>query len=123
MGVLLVLALGCVAVTFMRHRTLKSFAFTAWVFTFVAASMVRPGAFGTWFGYDLKGLVVPLVQIIMFGMGTKLSAADFMRVIVMPWPVFIGVTLHYTVMPLTGFGLAKVFGFPAEVAAGVILVG
>ena len=34
---------------------------------------------------------MPLVQIIMFGMGTKLSLADFVRVIVMPWPVFIGV--------------------------------
>src|SRR5512141_1906940 len=59
----------------------------------------------------------------MFGMGTKLSAADFGRIIVRPWPVFIGVTLHYTVMRLTGFTLAKLFGFPAEVAAGVILIG
>src|SRR5512133_3858790 len=123
MGIVLVLALTGVAIYITRHRTLKSFAFTAWVFTFVAASMVWPSAFGTWFGYDLKGLVVPLVQIIMFGMGTKLSAADFVRVIVMPWPVFIGITLHYTVMPLTGYGLAKLFGFPAEVAAGVILIG
>src|ERR1041385_9087485 len=41
----------------------------------------------------------------------------------MPWPVFIGVALHYTVMPLTGYTIAKMFGFPPEVAAGVILVG
>ena len=96
MGALLVLVLAGMAVAIMRHRTLKSFAFTAWVFTFVAASMVWPAAFGTWFGFDLKNLIVPLVQIIMFGMGTKLSAADFVRVIVMPWPVFIGVALHTT---------------------------
>jgi BASS family bile acid:Na+ symporter len=37
--------------------------------------------------------------------------------------VFIGVFLHYTVMPLTGYTLAKLFGFPPEVAAGVILIG
>jgi bile acid:Na+ symporter, BASS family len=123
MGLILVLALACVAVAFMRHRTLKNFAFTAWVFTFVAASMMWPDAFGTWFGFDLKNLIVPLVQIIMFGMGTKLSAADFVRIIVMPWPVCIGVFLHYTVMPLTGYTLAKLFGFPPEVAAGVILIG
>src|SRR5512133_1531386 len=123
MGIVLVLALTGVAIYITRHRTLKSFAFTAWVFTFVAASMVWPNAFGTWFGYDLKNLIVPLVQIIMFGMGTKLSTADFVRVIVMPWPVFIGVTLHYTVMPLTGYVIAKTFGFPPEVAAGVILIG
>ncbi len=123
MGALLVAVLACIAVVLMRHRTLKSFAFTAWVLTCVAASMVWPWAFDTWFGYDLKYLVVPLVQIIMFGMGTKLSVSDFVRVIVMPWPVFIGLTLHYTVMPLAGFTLARLFGFPPEVAAGVILVG
>jgi BASS family bile acid:Na+ symporter len=122
-GPILVFVLAAVAVGVMFHRTLKSFAFTAWVFTFVAVSMVWPAAFGTWFGYDLKFLVVPLVQIIMFGMGTKLSTADFVRVIVMPWPVLVGVVLHYTVMPLTGFTLAKLFGFQAEIAAGVILIG
>jgi bile acid:Na+ symporter, BASS family len=123
MGAILVVFLAGTALVLMRHRTLKSFAFTAWVFTCVAASMVWPRAFDTWFGYDLKNLVVPLVQIIMFGMGTKLSISDFVRVFVMPWPVFIGLTLHYTVMPLAGFTLARLFGFPPEVAAGVILVG
>jgi bile acid:Na+ symporter, BASS family len=123
MEAILVIILACVAVGFTRHNTLKNFAFTAWVFTFVAASMTWPAAFGTWLGYDLKILVVPLVQIIMFGMGTKLSGADFVRVFVMPWPVCVGVTLHYTVMPLAGFTIAKAFGFPAEVAAGVILIG
>ena len=122
-GALLVCALACTAVVFMRHRPLKSLAFPAWVFTFVAASMVWPPAFGTWLGYDLKNLVVPLVQIIMFGMGTKLSLADFARVFVMPRPVFIGLGLHYTVMPLAGFAIARSFRFPPEVAAGVILVG
>jgi len=123
MGAILVVLLAVVAVALARHPTLKTFSFTAWVFTLVAASMVWPSFFGTWFGYDLKGLIVPLVQIIMFGMGTKLSTADFVRVFVMPWPVFVGVTLHYTVMPITGYAIAKLFGFPPEVAAGVILIG
>jgi BASS family bile acid:Na+ symporter len=85
--------------------------------------MVWPAAFGTWWGFDLRFLIVPLVQIIMFGMGTKLSAADFLRIAVIPWPVFIGLFLQYTVMPLAGFGIAKLFGFPPEMAAGVILIG
>ena len=123
MGVILVLAFASAAVALMCHRTLKSFAFTAWVFAFVAVSMQWPQAFGAWFGYDLKYLVVPLVQIIMFGMGTKLSLADFRRVLLMPWPVFIGVSFHYCIMPLTGFALAKLFRFPPEIAAGVILIG
>ncbi len=117
-GALATLALFC-----MRHPILKSYAFTVWVFAFVAASMFYPVAFMTWQGYDLKGLIVPLMQIIMFGMGTTLSVADFTRVLKMPWPVFIGFTLQFTIMPLLGFLLAKSFGFPNEVAAGVILIG
>jgi bile acid:Na+ symporter, BASS family len=123
MSYVIVTLLAGVALTFSYWPRGKSFAFTAWVFTFVTASMAWPTAFGTWFGYDLKILIVPLVQIIMFGMGTKLSVDDFVRVFVMPWPVFIGVALHYSVMPLAGYSLARTFGFPAEVAAGVILIG
>src|SRR5215831_13614066 len=106
MEVILVLLPGVAAVVLARHRRLKNFAFTAWVLTFVAASMVWPAAFGFWFGYDLKNLIVPLVQIIMFGMGTKLSPADFARIFKMPWPVLVGVALHYSVMPLAGYGIA-----------------
>ncbi|MBM3333174.1 bile acid:sodium symporter family protein [Candidatus Sumerlaeota bacterium] len=116
------------ALSFMLHANLKSYAFTIWVFAFVTASLVYPAAFGTWsFGawlsFDLKGLIVPLIQIIMFGMGTTLSAADFARVLAMPWPVLVGMALQYTVMPFVGFGLATAFGFEPEIAAGLVLIG
>ena len=123
MELILVIGLVLMAVAFMCHRTLKTVAFTAWVFVFVAASMIWPGAFGTWFGFDLKFLIVPLIQIIMFGMGTTLSVSDFTRVLAMPWPVVVGIVLQYTVMPFVGFGLAKLFGFEPEIAAGVVLIG
>jgi BASS family bile acid:Na+ symporter len=122
-GPLLISGLAALAVTLMGHPTLNSFAFTVWVFAFVAASMFYPAAFRAWFGTDLKILIVPLIQIITFGMGTTLSAADFGRVITMPWPVFIGIFLQFTVMPLVGFGIAMTFGFAPEVAAGIILIG
>jgi BASS family bile acid:Na+ symporter len=117
-GSLTLLALFC-----MRHPFLKSYAFTVWVFAFVAASMFYPQAFMTWAGYDLGKLIVPLIQIIMFGMGTTLSVADFTRVLKMPWPVFIGFFLQFTIMPLVGFTLAKAFGFSDAIAAGVVLIG
>lgn len=116
-------ALSCFALFCMRHPVLKSYAFTVWVFAFVAGSMFYPWAFLKWGGYDLKNLIVPLIQIIMFGMGTTLSLADFARVLKMPWPVFIGFVSHYVIMPLTGLTLAKSFGFSPEVAAGVVLIG
>lgn len=123
LGPALIVMFASLALYFMSHPFLKSFTFTAWVFAFVAASMVYPIAFGSWFGVDLKILIVPLIQIIMFGMGTTLSVADFGRVFKMPWPVLVGFVLQFSVMPLTGLALAKIFGFEAEIAAGVVLIG
>ena len=112
------LALFC-----MGHAFLKNFVFTVWVLAFVSTSMFYPAAFGTWFGFDLKVLIVPLIQIIMFGMGTTLSIHDFKRVITMPWPVFIGILLQFSVMPFAGYTISMLFGFEPEIAAGVILIG
>lgn len=106
-----------------HHPFFKAYSFTLWVFTFVVASMLYPSAFGIWFGTDLKILIVPLIQIITFGMGTTLSAKDFTRVFTMPWPVFMGIFLQFTVMPILGYSIAMLMGFEREVAAGVILIG
>jgi BASS family bile acid:Na+ symporter len=56
-------------------------------------------------------------------MGTTLSVADFVRVFKMPWPVLVGFILQYSVMPLVGITIAKAFGFDAQIAAGVVLIG
>ena len=101
----------------------RKYAFTIWVLVFVAASMARPDLFRSWFGTDLKVLIVPLIQIITFGMGTTLSGRDFKNVLTMPGPVLIGIGLQFTIMPLAGFAIAMAFGFPPEVAAGLILIG
>lgn len=116
-------AFGAFALFCMGHSFLKSFAFTVWVFAFVAASMFYPKAFMTWAGFDLGILIVPLIQIIMFGMGTTLSVADFTRVFKMPWPVLIGMVLQFSIMPLMGFTIASLLGFSPEIAAGLILIG
>jgi BASS family bile acid:Na+ symporter len=122
-GPLLIVTFASLALYCRSHPVLRGFTFTAWVFTFVSASMVYPWAFMKWFGFDLVILIIPLIQIIMFGMGTTLSVADFTRVAKMPWPVFIGFVLQFSIMPLTALTLAKVFGFEPEVAAGVVLIG
>jgi len=122
-GPFIIAFFASLALYFMSHPLLKSFAFTVWVFAFVAASMIYPTAFMTWSGFNLGILIVPLIQIIMFGMGTTLCLADFGRVFKMPWPVFIGFVLQFTIMPLTGLALATIFGFKAEIAAGVVLIG
>jgi len=115
-------ALTCFALFCMRHPVLKSYAFTVWVFAFVAGSMFYPKGFMTWAGFDLGKLITPLIQIITFGMGTTLSVADFQRVLKIPWPVFIGFVSQFSIMPLVGLGIATVFGFEAGIAAGVVLI-
>jgi BASS family bile acid:Na+ symporter len=97
--------------------------FTLWVLVFVAVSMLRPEVFRSWFGKDLKFLIVPLIQIITFGVGTTLSGKDFRNVLITPVPVLIGIVLQFTIMPLVGYTIAMTFGFPPEVAAGIILIG
>jgi BASS family bile acid:Na+ symporter len=85
--------------------------------------MVWPHLFDRWGHFETKVLIVPLIQVIMFGMGTTLSVGDFTRVLRMPWPVFVGIFLQYLVMPFVGWTVARLFGFEPLIAAGVILVG
>lgn len=67
--------------------------------------------------------VNPLLGIIMFGMGLTLKPADFRLVFTRPLPVVIGVVAQYLIMPLTAVLVVWLLRLPAEVAAGVILVG
>jgi len=70
------------------------------------------------------GAAVPwLLGVVMFGMGLTLTLPDFSRILKRPWMVAIGVVLQYLIMPLTAWLIVLVLQLPAELAAGVILVG
>jgi BASS family bile acid:Na+ symporter len=68
-------------------------------------------------------LIIPLLVVIMFGMGMTLTAADFRRVLAEPKLILLGVVLQYTVMPLAAFLLSQLLRLPAELTAGMVLVG
>ena len=102
---------------------LKGQAFGLAILACAAVAFAFPSAFKEWGGVKLITLVVPAIQIIMFGMGTTLSPDDFLRVAKRPWAVATGVFLQFLVMPLVGYMLAKGFGFSGELAAGCVLVG
>lgn len=104
-------------------RYLKGFAFTVWVLAAVAMAMIYPDTITEVNGYNTEGLIVPLIQIIMFGMGTAMSIRDFAGVLKMPKGVMIGLSCQFTIMPLLGISLALVLGFPPEIAAGIVLIG
>lgn len=112
-----------VAVYLRNTQFLGGFAFTFLIFAAVSAALFYPNAFLSVGDYQLKGLIVPLLMIIMFGMGSSMSTKDFARVATMPKGVLIGLLLQFSIMPLLGFALATMSGLPPEIAAGIILVG
>ncbi|MFF2500731.1 bile acid:sodium symporter family protein [Peribacillus sp. NPDC058075] len=89
--------------------------FTLWVIIFAVIAYILPNHF-IWIG----AYIVPLLGIVMFGMGLTLSASDFKEVFRRPKEVALG---HFIIMPLLAFVLAIGFDLPKEVAVGVILVG
>ena len=105
------------------YPRLKGFSYTLWIFTAVTAAMFYPQYFLSIGNFQFKSLIVPLLQIIMFGMGSQMSFSDFTGVIKMPKGVIVGVVSHYIIMPLVGFTIARIFSFPPEIAAGIILIG
>ena len=102
---------------------IRANAFGIAILLCAAVSFAFPSAFAEWGGVKLTSLVVPAIQVIMFGMGTTLTLGDFVRVVKTPWAVGVGVFLQFLVMPIVGFALAKAFGFTGELAAGCVLIG
>lgn len=101
----------------------RGLSYTIWIFAAVTAAMFYPQYLVSVGNFKLSLLVVPLLQIIMFGMGSQMSIGDFIGIVKMPKGVIVGVISHYIIMPLVGFTIAHIFNFPAEIAAGIILIG
>ena len=120
------LLIGCFLLFALALQTspkFKGFSFTVLIFAAVAPSLYYPQWFQRIGDFKLTGLIVPLLMLIMFGMGTAMSLQDFVGVVKMPKGVLVGIACQFTIMPLVGAGLATLFQLPAEAAAGVILVG
>jgi len=101
----------------------RNLVYTALIIAVVVLAMLFPAPFREIGGFQLKTLIIPLLQIIMLGMGTTMSLADFGEVAKQPRAVLIGLLCQFTIMPFMGYFLASSFGFPPEIAAGVILIG
>jgi BASS family bile acid:Na+ symporter len=122
-GPLLIFFFVLLGIGFRGFEKLKGFTYTIMIFASVTAAMFYPVVFQQVGDYKLSGLITPLLQIIMFGMGTSMSLRDFHGVVKMPKGVLIGVMCQFSIMPFIGYTLAKSSGFPPEIAAGLILIG
>ena len=114
----LAIGLGAIA-------SLKGYQYTAWIVAAVVAGMLYPAAFKSWGGINLrdKTLILVIIQFVMFGMGTHMSLKDFSGLASTGKGVLVGLFCHFSIMPLMGLLLIKVFHFEPEIAAGVILIG
>ncbi len=70
-----------------------------------------------------KPWIVPLLSVVMFGMGLTLHLSDFSYVLQMPRLIFAGIVLQYTIMPLTAIMFSNIMGLDPVLTAGMVLVG
>jgi BASS family bile acid:Na+ symporter len=105
--------------------SLKGYQYTAWIIAAVIAGMMYPGAFTQWGRINLrdKWLILVIIQLVMFGMGTHIRLKDFNGLASTGKGVLVGLFCHFSIMPLMGLLLIKIFHFDAEIAAGIILIG
>lgn len=92
--------------------------FPLWALLGACLAILRP----EWFT-GLKWAIIPLLGIVMFGMGTGLTAANFVDVLRRPGLIALGVGLQYLIMPLAAWALAHGLALPPELLAGMVLVG
>lgn len=113
----------CFAMASGRYPAFQKWTFLIWLCTAIIVGMTFPEWFIGVGDFKFTALFIPILQVIMFCMGTTLSVGDFARVVRMPGGVAAGIICQFTIMPFLGYGLATAFGFPPEVGAGIILVG
>ena len=73
-----------------------------WVLVFAVLAFLMP----QWF-IALKVAIVPLLGLVMFGMGLTLKLDDFAALARQPWRVALGVVAHFMIMPGMAWLLAS----------------
>jgi BASS family bile acid:Na+ symporter len=123
LGIVVVGSLVGASIAAARSPKRSDLAFPLIIIAGMVAALFYPRPFLRWGDYPLVSAIVPLIQVIMFGMGMTLSLGDFLRVLKVPHATLVGVVMQFGVMPLIGLSLATAFGFTGPTAAGIVLVG
>ena len=80
-GPALFLFFALLALAVRGFAAFRGFSYTLWIFAADTIAMYYPQYFIEVGGFQIKTLIVPLLQIIMFGMGTCMSMGDISAVI------------------------------------------
>jgi len=92
--------------------------FPLWALLGTGLAYAAPEAF-TW----LKPAIVPLLGLVMFGMGMTLTWQNFADVMRHPGVVLLGTSMQFLIMPFAAWLVALVLGLPPMLTAGLVLVG
>lgn len=101
-----------------RVLNLLTNLFPVWVVAACALALVHPPLF-TWFG---KQAIIWGLAVIMLGMGVTLRFDDFRQVLNVPRPLAVGFAAQFLIMPLLGWGIARLLKLDTPFAVGLILV-
>ena len=92
--------------------------FPLWAILLSAIAYFFPALFT-----PLKPGIVPLLMVIMFGMGITLTLGDFLRVLRQPGILLLGVALQYGIMPFAALLVASLLELPTALLVGMVLLG
>lgn len=92
--------------------------FPLWAIIFSIVAFWKPDFFA-----QFKASIIPLLTVVMFGMGMTLKWKNFKKVIKSPGIILIGVSLQYLIMPLSAYIISKTMGLSPALTAGMVLVG
>lgn len=91
--------------------------YPVWTVAVAVLALIKPETL-VWF----NPFVVTALGFVMLNMGLTLSFDDFRSLGKMPGSVAVGFTLHYTIMPLSGWLVARWLKLDPQFAVGLILV-
>ncbi|MBT3011299.1 MAG: bile acid:sodium symporter family protein [Candidatus Thiodiazotropha sp. (ex Lucina pensylvanica)] len=92
--------------------------FPIWALLFSLIAYAEPDLF-----VDMKPAIVPLLGVVMFGMGMTLTWKNFTDILKKPVVIGFGVFMQYLVMPFAAWLIAVVSGLSPYLMAGLVLVG
>lgn len=103
----------------MKHsRSWFTDLYLLWLIGVAVVALLWPATF-LWF---CGQWVVWALTLVMLGMGFTLTVDDFRRLFRMPGSLALGFLAHYTIMPISGWLLARTLKLDAGFAVGLILV-
>ena len=92
--------------------------FPLWAILFSILAYFYEGLF-----IGFRSAIVPLLTVVMFGMGMTLKWENFREIFKSPLLILLGVSLQYLVMPGAAYIISVLLNLSPVMMAGVVLLG